>query len=76
MQQKLGIYGGVPENSVDCFDVEKRLRLDYNEIGWISVEKRGCFLFVRLNESTMPDIPEKREEPCHIIAAQDGIVRR
>ena len=76
MQQKLGVYGGVPGKLVNCFEVEKRLRLDYNEIGWISVEKRGCRLFVRLNESTMPVTVEHREEPCHIIAAQSGIVRR
>lgn len=76
MQEELGIYGGIPSNMVDCFEIEKKLRLDYNEIGWISVEKRGCRLFVRLNESTMPKIAGTREEPSHIVAEQDGIVRK
>ncbi len=76
MQQKLGVYGGVHGIGVDCFEIEKQLRLDYNEIGWISVEKKGCQLFVRLNESTMPKTAGTREEPSHIIAAQDGIVRK
>ena len=76
MEQELGIYGGVLGNQVDCFEIEKRLRLDYNEIGWISVEKRGSCLFVMLNESTMPKIADGMEEPKHIVAAQDGIVRK
>ena len=76
MQTELGVYGGVLSEQVDCFEVEKRLRLDYNEIGWISVEKKGCCLFVRLNESTMPEEAEKREVPSHIVADRDGIVRK
>lgn len=76
MEEELGIYGGVLAKQVDCFEIEKKLRLDYNEIGWISVEKRGCRLFVRLNESTMPNDTGSREEPSHIVAAQDGIVRK
>ncbi len=76
MKQELGICGGVLGVQVDCFEIEKRLRLDYNEIGWISVEKKGCCLFVRLNESTMPKIVGTREEASHIIAEQDGIVRK
>lgn len=76
MEEELGVYGGVLAEQVDCFEIEKRLRLDYNEIGWISVEKRGCRLFVSLNESTMPAQAGTREEPSHIIAEQDGIVRK
>jgi len=76
MQEELGIYGGVPAGQVDCFEIEKRLRFDYNEIGWISVEKRGCRMFVRLNESTMPKMADTGETPGHIVAAQDGVVRK
>ena len=76
LEEELMVYGGVPGNQVDCFEIEKRLRLDYNEIGWISVEKRGCRLYVRLNESTMPEQVERLETPSHIIAQQDGVVKR
>ncbi len=76
MAEELGIYGGVAGNQVNCFEIEKRLRLDYNEIGWISVEKRGCRLFVNLNESSMPSMVGTREEASHIIAEQDGTVRK
>lgn len=76
IQEELGVYGGVLAEQIDCFEIEKRLRLDYNEIGWISVEKRGCRLFVNLNESVMPKESGTREEPSHIIAEQDGIVRK
>ncbi len=76
MSEELGIYGGMPKGMADCFEIEKRLRLDYNEIGWISVEKRGCCLYVMLNESTMPQQVEEPKQPCHIVASQDGIVRK
>ena len=76
MAEELKVYGGVPKETIDCFDIEKRLRLDYNEIGWISVEKRGCCLFVRMNESTMPKQVSSMETPSHIVASQDGIVKK
>lgn len=76
MEEELEVYGGVRSDQVDCFEIEKRLRLDYNEIGWISVEKRGCRLYVMLNESVMPQETGKQNNPGHIVAAQDGIVRR
>ena len=76
MAEELGVYGGILGEQVDCFEIEKRLRLDYNEIGWISVEKRGCRLFIMLNESTMPKQVPVSEQPCHIVAAKDGIVKK
>ena len=74
--EELNVYAGVPKELVDCFEIEKRLRLDYNEIGWISVEKRGCCLFVRMNESTMPKQVFLQDTPSHIIAGQDGVVKK
>ena len=41
LNDELNIYGGVISELVDCFEIEKRIRLDYNEIGWISVEKKA-----------------------------------
>ena len=74
LKDEMQVYGGVPAGVVDCFQIEKRLRLDYNEIGWISVEKKGCRLYVMLNESVMPKLIKEQEEPCHIIAERDGVV--
>ena len=76
MAEELGIYGGISGNQIDCFEIEKKLRLDYNEIGWISVEKKGCRLHVMLNESTMPKEYIQNEYASHIVASQDGIVRK
>jgi len=76
MEQQLGLYGGVPAEHVNCFEIEKKLRLTYNEIGWISVERRGCHIYVMLNESTMPKESGTRQTPGHIVAERDGIVKR
>ena len=76
MAEELGVYGGISGSQIDCFEIEKKLRLDYNEIGWISVEKKGCKLHVMLNESTMPKESVQREYAAHIVAEHDGIVRK
>jgi len=76
MKEELGIFGGVPVNMVDCFEIEKKLRLEYNDIGWISVERKGCRICISLNESVMPENIPVKKEPCHIVAAKDGIVRK
>ena len=76
LKDELNVYGGDPEKLVDCFEIEKRLRLDYSEIGWISVEKKGCSLSVMMNESVMPSQVETLDKPCHIVAEYDGVVTR
>ena len=76
MAQELGIYAGILAEQIDCFEIEKKIRLDYNEIGWISVEKKGCRLNVMLNESTMPEESDESARICHIVAERDGIVRK
>jgi len=76
MADELNVYGGISSEQIDCFEIEKKLRLDYNDIGWISVEKKGCRLHVMLNESTMPEETVQREYAAHIVAERDGIVRK
>lgn len=76
MAQELGIYGGISAGQIDCFEIEKKLRLDYKEIGWISVEKKGCRLHVMLNESTMPKASVQKGYAAHIVAERDGVVRK
>ena len=75
LKEELDVYGGIGRETVDCAEVERELRLLYNEISWVSVEKKGCNLYIRLNESTMPGRNVKTEEPCHIIAEKDGTVQ-
>lgn len=76
IKEELKVYGGVLSSGVDCFEIEKRLRLDYSEIGWISVERKGCRLSVMMNESVMPEQVDTMENPCHIVAERDGVVTR
>lgn len=75
LKNEMQVYGGVGREKVDCTELEKKLRLLYNEIGWVSVEKKGCNLYIKLNESTMPIQVEKPETPSHIIAEKDGVIR-
>lgn len=76
LKTDMQVYAGMGSEAADCMEIEERIRLIYNEIGWVSVEKKGCNLYIRLNESVMPDIPEMQEKICHVVAEKDGVVRK
>jgi len=76
LRNEMKVYAGIGNDAADCTEIEEKLRLIYNEIGWVSVEKKGCNLYVRINESVMPQIPQEQKEPYHIIAEKDGIVKK
>lgn len=76
LQEEMDVHGGISTSLVDCFEIEKKLRLKYPEIGWISAERRGCRLHIMLNESVMPKLKQLPDKTMHIVAAKDGIVRK
>ncbi|MGN0505180.1 MAG: sporulation protein YqfD [Lachnospiraceae bacterium] len=71
-----GISAGIRSNDIDCFELEKQMRLHYPDIGWVSAEIKGTNLYINLNESVMPKEADVPEGEYHIVAAQDGIVEK
>lgn len=68
-----GVYGGVASREISCSDLEVCIRQGYQDIGWVSAEKRGSKLFIRLQEVRLVD--QKEEEfPANLVAAQAGKV--
>ena len=48
---RLGVYGGVAMKSVHCGKIEEKIRNKNTDIGWVSIEKRGCVFRMCLKES-------------------------
>lgn len=65
---------GMRRENVDCAEIERKLRMDYPDIGWVSAELRGTKLFLRIAETDMPILQEENEVPVHLVATSDGIV--
>lgn len=68
------IYSGVLKKKVNCKAIEEALRLEYNDISWVSAEIKGTRMIIKITETNMPVIAEKLDAPCHIIAQKDGII--
>lgn len=68
------IVCGMRRDEVDCTEIERQLRIDYPDIGWVSAELRGTKLFLRLAETDMPLMQKEESVPVHLVATADGIV--
>jgi len=70
------IVCGMRKDNVDCTELERNIRLDYPDIGWVSVELKGTKLFIRIAETDMPMAKEGEEAPVHLVAATDGKIEQ
>lgn len=67
------IYGGMAKNKVNCIRLREMLRKKYRDIGWISVEKTGCLLHIRIKEVNLIKKEEKKKA-AHLVAEHDGTI--
>ncbi len=74
--RETGVVCGMRCESVNCTEIERQLRIDYPDIGWVSAELRGTKLFLRVAETDMPMAQEENTTPVHLVAASDGIVEK
>ena len=69
------IHTGMRKSTIDCKAIEDKIRLSYNDIGWVSAEIRGTRLIIKITETNMPAPAQKAQEPSHIIASKDAIIK-
>ncbi len=69
-----GVVCGMRCEDINCTEIERQLRIDYPDIGWVSAELRGTKLFLRVAETDMPIVQEEAETPVHLVATADGMV--
>lgn len=69
------ITHGMSKYKVDCEQIAKDIRLNFNDIIWVSASLEGTKLFINVRENT--DTFEEQtisEEPSDIIADKSGVV--
>lgn len=70
-----GVYGGVASDEISCAKLEDSIRKGFQDIGWVSVEKRGSKLFIRLQEVKLVEQKEEKDTtPANLVASQSGKV--
>lgn len=72
--QEQSVACGMRKTKLDCTELERQIRIDYPDIGWVSAELLGTRLIVRIAETQMPLLQEKEAAPVHLVATADGIV--
>ena len=65
------VQTGTPKSKVDCAELEKNLRKDFEDIAWISCALTGTKLSVEITETLNVFTDTSMKEPCNIIASQD-----
>lgn len=69
----IDIYGGIAGTSLECSRLEEQIRQKYNDIGWVSVEKKGSKIYIRIKEVLLVD-KEKKVKDGHLVAEEAGKV--
>lgn len=65
---------GTAKGKINCTELEKILRAEYDDIAWISCELKGTRLNISINETIAPDMIKENTVPCNIVAAKDGLI--
>lgn len=69
------ISHGMVKRKVDCEQIAKDIRRQFDDIIWVSVSMEGTRLFVHVKENTDTfELKQEEELPCDIIADKTGIV--
>ena len=69
----INVYGGVAGSSIECGKLEEKIRRQYRDIGWVSVEKKASRLYIRIKEVRLVQ-KEHKKKKGHLIAQKDGTV--
>lgn len=78
--KKQGICSGTKISKISCERLEKQIRKDFEDVAWVSCERKGTLLRVRVKE-TLDKRDEKydgksegqkQESPCNLIASKPG----
>lgn len=72
---EMGVHRGMKRSRLHCDDIEKSIRQKYPDISWVSAEEKGSRLQISIKEAEKVVPRQSEEMPCHLIAAEDGIVK-
>ena len=67
---------GMMKMKVDCEQIAKDIRKNFDDIIWVSASVQGTRLFIHVKENTDTfEMTEESEEPSDIVADKDGVIR-
>ncbi len=67
---------GMTKVRVDCEQIAKDIRKNFNDIIWVSASIQGTRLFIHVKENTDTfEISDERKEPSDIVADKDGVIK-
>ena len=70
------ISHGMLKAKVDCEQISKDIRKNFDDIIWVSTSVQGTRLFIHVKENTDTfEITEAQEEPSDIVADKDGVIK-
>ena len=73
--EKKGVRSGTKISGFSCARLEEQIRKDFEDIAWVSCERKGTLLRVRVKE-TLDKRDQKegemQESPCNLIASKKG----
>ena len=65
---------GTKRAAISIAELEKTLRMQYDQIAWITCDVEGTRLVVRFVETVEKEEVTTFDTPCNIVAVKDGIV--
>jgi similar to stage IV sporulation protein len=65
---------GTLKIKVNCSDLEEQLRIQYEEIAWVSCSLEGCRLSVDMKETLDKNSKNNAADPCDLVASKAGVV--
>ena len=73
--ESIGVKNGCRTACIDCNDIEKRMREDFDEITWVAAAVKGNHLYISIKENDSFEGEIKSTEiPQNIIASDDGTI--
>ena len=73
--ESIGVKNGCRTACIDCNDIEKRMREDFDEITWVAAAVKGNHLYISIKENDSFEGEIKSTEiPENIIACDDGTI--
>ena len=65
---------GTKRKEISIAQLEKDLRMQYDQVAWITCEVDGTRLVVRIVETVSKEDIKSYDTPCNIVAVRDGVV--
>ncbi|XCP83690.1 sporulation protein YqfD [Roseburia hominis] len=76
--EEQGITHGMPKSGVDCQQIVKDIRKEYDDIIWVSAHIKGTRLLIQVKENsdtiTEPGEEVREVQPVDLVASEDGVI--